>query len=90
MAKRIQVKLLVSRTDGGNRGDIIFVPEAEVAAMLAAEQIDPDFTGETVEEPAQTKEKGPGLAEAAPVLKKAARRKPETAVAQPATEKATG
>jgi hypothetical protein len=88
--KLVKVKLLVSRTDGSNRGDMVFVPETEVAAMLAAEQIDPDFTRETVEEPAQTEEKGPGLAEAAPALKKAARRKPETAVAQPATEKATG
>jgi hypothetical protein len=88
--KRIQVKLLVSRTDGSNRGDIIFVPENEVAPMLVAEQIDPDFTGETVEEPAQTEEKTPELANEEPALKKEARRKPETAVATPATEKATG
>ena len=90
MAKRIQVKLLVSRTDGSNRDDIIFVPETEVAAMLAAEQIDPDFTGETVEDQAEAETKAPGPAEAAPALKKTAQAKREKAVARPATEKATG
>jgi len=85
--KKIQVKLLVSRTDGTNRGDVIFVPENEHPHMLAAEQIDPEFEGETIDV-ADDEPEAETPAEPKPA--KAPKQAVERAVRKPKTEKAVG